>query len=52
MVAKVSGCSRIMLLTDQTNQAAQRLYRRHGVEGSSMIPLRLDLPNHSSQSDE
>ena len=51
MVAQASGCSRITLLTDQTNQAAQRFYRRHGFEVSTMIPLRLDLPNSQSHSD-
>jgi len=42
-VAKASGCRRVTLLTDQTNQAAQRFYKRQGFETSTMIPLRLHL---------
>ena len=37
------GCKRITLLTDRTNQAAQRFYMRHGFRVSSMIPMRLLL---------
>lgn len=39
--AKAAGCSRIALLTDKENIAAQRFYERHGFVGSPMIPLRL-----------
>lgn len=41
--ARCNGCRRITLLTDQTNQAAQRFYGRHGFKASAMIPLRLTL---------
>ena len=39
--ASAAGCSRITLLTDQENMAAQRFYKRQGFVSSSMIPLRL-----------
>ena len=39
--ARAAGCSRITLLTDKENIAAQRFYARHGFVGSPMIPLRL-----------
>ncbi len=39
--AKSENCGRITLLTDQTNEAAQRFYQRHGFTFSSMIPMRL-----------
>ncbi|MCW5626474.1 MAG: GNAT family N-acetyltransferase [Burkholderiales bacterium] len=42
-LARSRGCRRITLLTDATNQSAQRFYRRHGFQGSAMIPLRLML---------
>lgn len=42
-VAKACGCKRITLLTDRSNQAAQRFYQRHGFEMSTMVPLRLTL---------
>ncbi|MFH0984977.1 MAG: GNAT family N-acetyltransferase [Candidatus Omnitrophota bacterium] len=35
--------SRITLLTDPHNASARGLYRRHGFEPSSMVPLRLHL---------
>lgn len=41
--ARMSGCKRITLLTDQTNVSAQRFYARHGFRMSAMIPLRLTL---------
>jgi len=41
--AKQNGCKRITLLTDLSNEAAQRFYARHGFEASRMIPLRLNL---------
>lgn len=41
--ARAQGCKRITLLTDRTNQAAQRFYARHGFTPSSMEPMRLHL---------
>lgn len=41
--ARSQGCLRISLLTDRTNEAAQRFYRRHGFVDSPMAPLRLRL---------
>ncbi len=41
--AKESGCTRITLLTDDTNAAAQEFYRRAGFVRSPMIPLRLHI---------
>ena len=41
--AKSAGCRRITLLTDKTNEAAQRFYKRHGFGLSEMIPMRLLL---------
>lgn len=41
--AKSEGCKRITLLTDKTNESAQRFYQKHGFGFSSMIPLRLSL---------
>ena len=38
-----ADCSRITLLTDATNDAAQRLYSRVGFVRSGMVPLRLML---------
>jgi len=42
-VARLNGCKRITLLTDRTNESAQRLYQKHGFSTSAMIPLRLSL---------
>ena len=42
-LAKANGCKRITLLTEQTNLAAQRFYKRHGFESSLMMPLRLAI---------
>jgi GNAT superfamily N-acetyltransferase len=42
-VARSRGYLRISLLTDQTNEAAQRFYSRHGFVASPMTPLRLRL---------
>ena len=39
--AKAAGCLRVTLLTDQTNEAAMRFYRRAGFEPSAMTPFRL-----------
>ncbi|MCC6074577.1 GNAT family N-acetyltransferase [Pseudomonas sp. GCM10022188] len=41
--AEQRGCGRITLLTDGDNQAAQRFYRRHGFQSSSMLPMRRAL---------
>jgi ribosomal protein S18 acetylase RimI-like enzyme len=39
--ARAKGCSRITLLTDDGNVAAQRFYRRAGFVRSGMVPFRL-----------
>jgi GNAT superfamily N-acetyltransferase len=41
--ARAQGCKRITLLTDGTNEAAQRFYARHGFTASGMVPMRLAL---------
>src|SRR6267142_3194778 len=41
--ARSAECRRITLLTDRSNESAQRFYRRHGFSVSAMIPLRLLL---------
>ncbi len=41
--ARSAGCLRLTLLTDRTNEAAQRFYGRQGFVLSDMIPLRLKL---------
>jgi len=41
--ARLKGCKRITLLTDSTNESAQRFYQKHGFGFSAMIPLRLSL---------
>lgn len=41
--AKSENYRRITLLTDKTNQAAQRFYQKQGFASSSMIPMRLCL---------
>lgn len=41
--ARHQNCKRITLLTDASNEAAQRFYQRHGFVKSMMIPLRLTL---------
>lgn len=41
--ARLNGCKRITLLTDSTNESAQRFYQKHGFDFSAMIPLRLSL---------
>ena len=41
--AAASGCRRVTLLTDRSNDSAQRFYERHGFTISEMIPLRLIL---------
>ena len=42
-LARREGCLRITLLTDRTNDAAVRFYRRHGFGLSEMMPLRMAL---------
>lgn len=41
--ARARGCRRITLLTDDTNEGAQRFYARRGFVRSPMLPLRLPL---------
>lgn len=41
--ARLNGCKRITLLTDGTNESAQRFYQKHGFTASAMIPFRLLL---------
>jgi GNAT superfamily N-acetyltransferase len=47
-LAKSSGCRRITLLTDRTNESAQRFYERHGFNISEMVPMRLFLERLSN----
>lgn len=41
--ARVQGCKRITLLTDRSNESAQRFYAKQGFVVSGMVPLRLFL---------
>lgn len=41
--AKALGCSRITLLTDQTNRLAMQFYQRAGFTRSAMVPFRRRL---------
>lgn len=41
--AKGAGCTRVTLLTDADNHAAQRFYRRAGFTASRMVPFRRAL---------
>ncbi len=41
--ARVAGCRRITLLTDNTNKPAMRFYERAGFARSRMVPFRLGL---------
>lgn len=41
--ARAQGCKRMTLLTDRTNEAAQRFYGKQGFVVSGMIPMRLPL---------
>jgi GNAT superfamily N-acetyltransferase len=41
--AKVKGCKRITLLTDDDNSGAHRFYERHGFSRSSMVAFRMFL---------
>jgi len=42
-LARLNGCKRITLLTDRTNESAQRFYQKHGFGFSAMVPMRLSL---------
>jgi GNAT superfamily N-acetyltransferase len=42
-LARAEGCKRITLLTDKTNESAQRFYRKQGFGLSTMVPMRLSL---------
>jgi len=42
-LAHRNGCKRITLLTDRTNEPAQRFYRKHGFDFSAMVAMRLAL---------
>lgn len=41
--ARAHGCKRITLLTDGSNEEAQRFYARQGFVASGMVPMRLSL---------
>lgn len=41
--ARALGCSRLTLLTDVVNEAAQRFYAREGFSRSAMLPMRRAL---------
>ncbi|MEM8843920.1 MAG: GNAT family N-acetyltransferase [Pseudomonadota bacterium] len=41
--ANLTGCKRISLLTDSSNQSAQNLYRKHGFRKSTMVLFRHQL---------
>lgn len=41
--SRVQACKRITLLTDRSNESAQRFYAKQGFVVSSMIPMRLSL---------
>lgn len=51
-LAQDCGCSRITLLTDEANAAAQRFYQRHGFSRSGMVPFRRLLDSGPSQPGE
>jgi GNAT superfamily N-acetyltransferase len=40
-LARSLDCRRITLLTDRTNEVAQRFYEKHGFNLSEMVPMRL-----------
>jgi ribosomal protein S18 acetylase RimI-like enzyme len=46
-LAHANGCKRITLLTDSTNELAQRFYQKHGFGFSAMVPLRLHLASYA-----
>jgi GNAT superfamily N-acetyltransferase len=41
--ARLRGCKRITLLTDRSNESAQRFYSKQGLVLSGMVPMRLSL---------
>jgi GNAT superfamily N-acetyltransferase len=41
--AKAEGCKRVTLLTDRSNESAQRFYGKQGFVLSGMVPMRLPL---------
>jgi ribosomal protein S18 acetylase RimI-like enzyme len=41
--ARAAGCSRVVLLTDDSNVPAQRFYTQAGFVRSAMVPFRLGL---------
>lgn len=41
--SRAQGCKRITLLTDRSNESAQRFYAKQGFVASSMVPMRLSL---------
>ncbi len=43
--ATEKGCKRITLLTDKTNIEAQKFYKKHKFNRSSMIPFRMIINN-------
>ena len=43
--ATEEGCKRITLLTDKTNIGAQKFYKQHEFNRSSMIPFRMIIDN-------
>jgi GNAT superfamily N-acetyltransferase len=43
LFARAQGCKRITLLTDRSNEAAQRFYAKQGFVVSSMVPMRVSL---------
>ena len=47
-VARAEGCKRITLLTDQSNEPAQRFYAKQGFVPSGMLPMRLSLTTEGS----
>jgi GNAT superfamily N-acetyltransferase len=47
-LARSFGCRRITLLTDRTNESAQRFYERQGFNLSEMVPMRLLLERLSN----
>ena len=43
--AQLTGCLRITLLTDSTNERAIRFYEKPGFRPSAMLPMRLTFPS-------
>ena len=43
LFARAQGCKRITLLTDRSNEAAQRFYAKQGFVVSTMVPMRVSL---------